>query len=66
MRLTELEHACVRVNPRRGSAIHDAMLREKGLAGLIDWLALAGQPAGPPRTAWSPAAPSICPKCRSQ
>jgi hypothetical protein len=34
------------VNPRRGFAIHDAMLSDKGLAGLTNWLALAGRPAG--------------------
>jgi L-ascorbate metabolism protein UlaG (beta-lactamase superfamily) len=36
------------VNPRQGFAIHDAMLSDKGLAGLTNWLALAGRPAGTP------------------
>jgi hypothetical protein len=40
------------------------MLSDKGLAGLTNWLALAGRPGGTPWTARSPAAPSIYPHCR--
>jgi L-ascorbate metabolism protein UlaG (beta-lactamase superfamily) len=34
------------VRPRQGFAIHDAMLSDKGLAGLTNWLKLAGDPVG--------------------
>jgi L-ascorbate metabolism protein UlaG (beta-lactamase superfamily) len=34
------------VRPQQGFAIHDAMLSDKGLAGLTNWLNLAGDPVG--------------------
>jgi hypothetical protein len=34
------------VRPRQGFAIHDAMLSDKGLAGLTKRLKLAGDPVG--------------------
>jgi L-ascorbate metabolism protein UlaG (beta-lactamase superfamily) len=42
------------VRPQQGFAIHDALLSDKGLAGLSNWLNLAGDPVGAKLTRLEP------------
>jgi L-ascorbate metabolism protein UlaG (beta-lactamase superfamily) len=46
LKVSEMIDYAREVAPRQGLAIHDALLSDKGLAVLANWLGLAGKPSG--------------------